>query len=75
MPAPAQAGYICSKEMEVLHITPKGIEKIDTPGLCEAIASTEEGGPLISVKGQGVYERSEMKWTQVVRDPYPETDR
>ena len=74
MPAPAQAGYICSKEMEVLHITPKGIEKIDTPGLCEAIASTEEGGPLISVKGQGVYERSEMKWTQVVRDPYPETE-
>lgn len=74
VPAPTQAGYICSKEREVLHITPKGIEKVDTPGLCEAIASTEESRPLISVKGQGVYERSEMKWTQVARDPYPETE-
>lgn len=67
--APVQAEYICSKEMEVLHITPKGIEKIDTSGLCEAIASTEEGRPLIFVKGQGVYERSEMKWTQAAGIP------
>lgn len=74
VPAPAQSGYLCSKEKEILRITTKRIEKMDPPGPCEAIASTEKNAVLITVKGQGLYEWSENEWTQAAPDPYPKTE-
>jgi hypothetical protein len=64
-------GYICTKKGELLRITTKAVSMMDTPGQCEAMATTDAGNLLGSFRGKGIYEFTNH-WELRAVPPYPE---
>jgi hypothetical protein len=65
-----ESGYICTRNGLVLKVTPQAITKLDVPGECETLASTESGTLLASFHGKGIYEYT-TDWRLRAAYPYP----
>ena len=65
-----ESGYICTRSGLVLKVTPQAITKLDVPGECETLSSTESGTLLASFHRKGIYEYT-TDWRLRAAYPYP----
>lgn len=64
------SGYVCTRNYVVLKITTLAITKLETPGKCETLATTESGTLLAGFQGKGVYGYT-SGWHLLAAYPYP----
>lgn len=64
-------GYICTRSGVLLQVTLESITKLDAPGECEAIASTDQGSLLASFRQAGIYTLTDGHWVLRAPHPYP----
>jgi hypothetical protein len=65
-----ESGYVCTRDGLVLKATPVAVTRLDAPGDCETLASTESGILLASFRGKGIYEYT-TDWRLRATHPYP----
>lgn len=65
-----KSGYVCTRDGLVLKATPVAVTRLDAPGDCETLASTESGTLLASFRGKGIYEYI-TDWQLRAAHPYP----
>jgi len=66
-------GYVRTTKGDLLEVTEGGIVKLDTPGICEAIATSPTGILLASFRRQGVFELKDQ-WHKLLANPYPDSE-
>jgi hypothetical protein len=65
------AGYICTKERELIRVTEERVARMDAPGACEAVATDENLSVLAAIKGRGIFRLAQGQWALVAGSPYP----
>ena len=65
------SGYIRTRSGELLELGRRGIAKMVTPGVCEAIVASPSGTLLASFGKLGVFEYS-TDWHKLLDCPYPD---
>jgi hypothetical protein len=63
-------GYICTKKGELLRISVDEISRVNAPGQCESLTTTDAGSLLVSFWKLGIYELT-TKWEQRAAPLYP----
>lgn len=63
-------GYICTKKGELLRISVDEISRVNAPGQCESLTTTDAGSLLVGFRKLGIYELT-TKWEQRAAPLYP----
>lgn len=66
----ASGGYATTSRGKVLRFDRRGIREIETPGTCEALASTSTGTVVAIFLHRGLYRREGDAWKQLAPYPY-----
>lgn len=64
------SAFLLTEEGDVLRVTSKAIEQIQTPGVGDAIAATDAGKLIGSFPGSGIYEYDGAGWHRLYDSPY-----
>jgi hypothetical protein len=65
------AGYICTKEENLIRVTKEHVGPLEAPGACETVSSDDNSNLLVSIKSKGIFRYTDGKWMLVARSPYP----
>ena len=69
--ASEDAGYVCTKEQNMIRVTMERVSPLDAPGACEAVGSDDDLNLLVSIRTKGVFRYAQGKWTLIAGSPYP----
>lgn len=64
------SSFLLTDEGDVLRVTSKGIEMLQTPGVADTMTSTDAGRLLGSFPGLGIYEYDGAGWRKLYDSPY-----
>jgi hypothetical protein len=69
--ATEDAGYICTKEGNLIQVTKEHVAPLEGPGSCETISSDDNSNLLVSIRSKGIFRYTDGKWVLLARSPYP----
>jgi hypothetical protein len=69
--ATEDAGYICTKDGNLIRVTNGHVVPLEAPGSCEAVSTDEDLNLLVSITSKGIFRYAEEKWMLLAEAPYP----
>jgi hypothetical protein len=69
--ATEEAGYICTKDGNLIRVTREHVAPLEAPGPCETVSSDDNSNLLVSIKSKGIFCYTDGKWMLLARSPYP----
>jgi hypothetical protein len=70
--ATEDAGYICTKEENLIRVTKEHVGPLESPGSCETVSSDDNSNLLVSIKSKGIFRYTDGKWMLLAGSPYPD---
>jgi hypothetical protein len=68
--ATEDAGYICTKDGNLIRVTTEHVAPLEAPGSCETVSSDGSSNLLASIRSKGIFRYAEGKWMLLAGSPY-----
>jgi hypothetical protein len=69
--ATEDAGYICTKQGDLIRVTKEHVAPLEAPGSCETVSSDDDSNLLVSIRSKGIFRYRDGKWMLLATSPYP----